>query len=102
MTSSADAKPAGDDGKTGAKGAGSAGGAPADAVPPAPDAMPPALRSMWRLLKLGYSNEPGLLVAALTLTLLAALPDALLAVWLKLLGEGVLAGDRGRVVTAAF
>jgi ATP-binding cassette subfamily B protein len=71
-------------------------------MPPAADAMPPALRSMWRLLKLGYSNEPGLLVAALTLTLVAALPDALLAVWLKLLGEGMLAGDRGRMVTAAL
>ena len=31
------------------------------------------------------------------LSLLAALPDALLALWFKLLGEGVLQGDRGLV-----
>ena len=33
--------------------------------------------------------------------LLAALPDALLALWFKLLGEGVLEGDRGLVRMAA-
>src|SRR5579864_2147897 len=54
------------------------------------DDLPPALSSMWRLCKLGYRNEPGLIVAAFLLSLLAALPDALIAVWLKLLGEGVL------------
>ena len=48
---------------------------------------------MWRLCKLGYRHEPGLLVAAFTLALLSALPDALLALWFKLLGDGVLAGD---------
>jgi ATP-binding cassette subfamily B protein len=57
---------------------------------------------MWRVLKLGYRHEPGLLVAAFTLSLVAALPDALLALWLKLLGEGVLGGDRARVVAAAM
>jgi ATP-binding cassette subfamily B protein len=63
--------------------------------------MPPALASMWRLCRLGYSHEPGLLVAAFVMSLLAALPDALLALWLKLLGEGVLHGDRGRLRWAA-
>jgi ATP-binding cassette, subfamily B, bacterial len=52
--------------------------------------LPPALSSMWRLCKLGYSHEPGLLLAALSLALLSALPDALLALWFKLLGDGVL------------
>jgi hypothetical protein len=33
------------------------------------------------------------------LALMASLPDALFAVWLMLLGKGVLAGD-GRLVTA--
>jgi ATP-binding cassette, subfamily B, bacterial len=66
-----------------------------------PDALPPALSSMWRALKLGYSHEPGLLAWAFALLMLAALPDALLAVWLKVLGEGVLAGDRARVWAAA-
>src|ERR1700752_4822886 len=65
------------------------------------DELPPALSSMWRLCKLGYHHEPGLLLAAVFLALLAALPDALLAFWFKLLGEGVLEGDRGLVRTAA-
>jgi ATP-binding cassette subfamily B protein len=56
---------------------------------------------MWRLCKLGYRHEPGLLLAAFFLALLAAVPDALLALWFKLLGEGVLDGNRGLVVTAA-
>ncbi len=66
------------------------------------DDLPPALSSMWRLCKLGYRHEPGLLLAAFLLSLLAALPDALLALWLKLLGEGVLQDDRGLVRTAAI
>src|ERR1700704_3842116 len=67
----------------------------------APDQLPPGLSSMWRLFTLGYRHEPGLLLAAFLLALLAALPDALLALWFKLLGEGVLEGDRGLVYTAA-
>ncbi len=67
-----------------------------------PDEMPPALSSMWRLCKLGYRHEPGLLLAAFLLALLAALPDALIAVWLKLLGEGVLAANRGLLIGAAL
>jgi ATP-binding cassette subfamily B protein len=57
---------------------------------------------MWRLCKLGYQHEPWLLVAAFVLALLAALPDALLALWLKLLGEGALAGDRSLLLIAAI
>jgi len=48
---------------------------------------------MWRLCKLGYRHEPALLTSAFTLALLSALPDALLAFWFKLLGEGALAAD---------
>ncbi len=57
---------------------------------------------MWRLLKLGYRHEPGLLVAAFSLSLLAAVPDALMALWLKLLGEGVLQRDRRLVLATAL
>jgi ATP-binding cassette, subfamily B, bacterial len=67
-----------------------------------PDALPPALPSMWRLLKLGYRHEPGLMAVAFSLALLAALPDALLAWWLKLLGEGVLRPDRRLLLGAAL
>jgi ATP-binding cassette subfamily B protein len=59
-------------------------------APPGDLPLPPALSSMWRLCKLGYQHEPRLLVTAFLLALLAALPDALLALWLKLLGDGVL------------
>src|SRR6516164_8948840 len=68
---------------------------------PARDELPPALSSMWRLCKLGYRHEPGLLLAAFFLVLLAALPDALLALWFKLLGQGVLEGRPGLVRGAA-
>jgi ATP-binding cassette subfamily B protein len=66
------------------------------------DDLPPALSSMWRLCKLGYQHEPGLMLAAFVLSLLAALPDALLAWWLKLLGEGVLGKDMRMVRIAAI
>jgi ATP-binding cassette subfamily B protein len=66
------------------------------------DELPPALSSMWRLCRLGYRHEPRLLIAAFLLALLAALPDALIAVWLKLLGEGVLHRDRGLLLAAAL
>src|SRR4030095_2866505 len=56
---------------------------------------------MWRLCKLGYRHEPGLLLAAFLLSLLAALPDALIAVWLALLGAGVLDHDGRRLTIAA-
>ena len=67
-----------------------------------PDRLPPALSSMWRVLKLGYRHEPRMLVAAFTLAQLAAVPDALFALWLKLMGEGVLQGDRGLVTATAL
>ncbi|MFL6234375.1 MAG: ABC transporter ATP-binding protein [Thermoanaerobaculia bacterium] len=66
------------------------------------DGLPPALPSMWRLCKLGYRHEPGLMLSAFVLALLAALPDALIAWWLKMLGEGVLGHDGRRVLFAAI
>ncbi len=66
------------------------------------DDTPPALASMWRLCRLGYSHEPGLLVFAFAMSLLSAVPDALLALWLKLLADGVLDKDKTRVLVAAF
>jgi ATP-binding cassette subfamily B protein len=66
------------------------------------DSLPPALPSMWRLFKLGYQHEPRLLVAAFVLSLVAALPDALIAVWLAALGRGVLTADRQLLFVASF
>lgn len=67
-----------------------------------PDALPPALPSMWRALKLGYRHQPWLMAVAFAIALLAALPDALLALWLKLLGEGVLRPDRRLLLLSAL
>jgi ATP-binding cassette subfamily B protein len=67
-----------------------------------PDHLPPALSSMWRLCKLGYQHEPGLLLASFFLALGAALPDALLALWFKILAEGLLEGRSLPVFAAAF
>ncbi len=64
--------------------------------------LPPALRSMWRLCKLGYRHEPRLMLWAFVLSQLAALPDALLALWLMLLGKGVLDHKPGMVEGAAI
>ncbi len=66
------------------------------------DELPPGLSSIWRLCRFGYQNEPRLLFAAFLISLLAALPDSLIAVWLKVLGDGVLQHSRGRAVTAAI
>ena len=65
------------------------------------DDLPPALPAMWRALKRGYEAEPRLLSVAFGLSLLAALPDALLALWFKLLADGVLGGRPTLVTTAA-
>src|SRR6202161_4585064 len=64
--------------------------------------LPPALSSMWRLCKLGYRHEPRLLVVSFVLSQLAALPDALLALWLALLGKGYLEHRTGLMQGAAI
>jgi ATP-binding cassette subfamily B protein len=64
--------------------------------------LPPALSSMWRLCKLGYRHEPRLMVVGFVLSQLAALPDALLALWLMLLGKGVLEHRPAMVEGAAI
>jgi ATP-binding cassette subfamily B protein len=66
------------------------------------DRLPPMLSSMWRLCKLGYRHEPRLMLVAFVLSQLAALPDALIAVWLMLLGMGVLQKRPALVLTAAI
>src|SRR3989442_690011 len=77
----------------------------APGAPGAPDKidpLPPALSSMWRMCNLGYRHEPRLMVTAFVLSQLAALPDALLALWLMLLGKGVLEHRPGMMRGAAI
>jgi ATP-binding cassette, subfamily B, bacterial len=66
------------------------------------DDLPPMLPSMWRLCKLGYRFEPRLMLVAFGLSLLMALPDALLALWFKLIGEALLQRDVSLLRIAAF
>src|SRR3954471_5427995 len=56
------------------------------------DELPPAWSSMWRLCRLGLRYEPRMMVWSITLALLAAVPDALLALWFKLLADAVATG----------
>jgi ATP-binding cassette subfamily B protein len=57
---------------------------------------------MWRTVKLGLRAEPRLLIMSFVLALLAALPDALIPLWLKLAGQGVTSHDRGLLLGAAI
>ena len=66
------------------------------------DELPAALPSMWRAVKRGYSAEPALIVIAFALSLLAALPDALLPWLLMKLANGLLGGEASDVYIAAF
>jgi ATP-binding cassette, subfamily B, bacterial len=61
-----------------------------DLAPDAIEPLPPTLSSMWRLCKLGFRSERGLMALSLVLSQLAALPAALTALWLALLGAGVI------------
>lgn len=75
---------------------------PSDSRANAIEPLPPTLSSMWRLCKLGYRHERRLMAGALALSQLAALPDALLALWLALLGAGVVRHKPGLVEGAAI
>jgi ATP-binding cassette subfamily B protein len=67
-----------------------------------PDVMPAALPAMWRALKRGYEAEPTLLAAALTLSIIAAIPDALIALWLKLIADSIASGRHRLLLGAAI
>jgi ATP-binding cassette subfamily B protein len=66
------------------------------------DDLPPALPSLWRTVKLGYRAEPKLLLAAFGMTVVSALPDVLVALWLRMLANAVSDGDRTRIFVAAI
>jgi len=76
-----------------------------DSGPPPDDTagpMPPAFSSMLHVVRLGYRAEPRLLVASLAMTLLQALPDALVALWLALITNGLVHHDHTRLLVGAF
>lgn len=55
---------------------------------------------MWRALQRAHQAEPRLLAVSFSLSLLAALPDALLALWMMLLANGVIRHDRNLALGA--
>ncbi|HUK53016.1 MAG TPA: ABC transporter ATP-binding protein [Candidatus Binatia bacterium] len=69
---------------------------------PSVDPLPPALSSMWRALLRAHQAEPRLLGVSFSLAMLAALPDALLALWLKLLADGLQQHRRALLLSAAI
>jgi ATP-binding cassette, subfamily B, bacterial len=62
--------------------------------------LPPVLRSLGRSLRLAYRAEPLLLVISFAFIVGAAVPEALGALWLKWLADGVAAEDRDAVAAA--
>ena len=66
-----------------------------------PDSLPPAFRSMWRAFVRGYHAEPRLLSVSFGMALFAALPDALLALLIKLLADGIVGGNRTLAIASA-
>ncbi len=69
---------------------------------PSSDDLPPALSSLWRSVKLGYRAEPRLLSASFAMMVFTAIPDAMVALWLKLLADGVTGGNRQAVFVSAI
>src|SRR5919204_3361851 len=67
-----------------------------------PEDLPPAWGSMWRLCRLGLRYEPNLMVWAFVLALVAAVPDALLALWFKLMADAIVAGDATKLQLTAI
>ena len=65
------------------------------------DELPPTLPALWGTIKIGYRAEPRLLAVSLLMTVATALPDALIALWLKLLADGVVDGNRSKIVWSA-
>jgi ATP-binding cassette subfamily B protein len=67
-----------------------------------PESLPPTIPSLWRTIKLGYRSEPRGLVLAFVMTVVMALPDALIALWLALLANGLTEHKRTVTIVAAL
>jgi ATP-binding cassette subfamily B protein len=70
---------------------------------PAPkndDDIPGRGKALWRALVLAYDAEPRLLIVSFVLITGAMVPEALNALWLKMLADGVRANRSSVIVTA--
>ena len=75
---------------------------PSKALSATPDDMPPGLSSMWRALKRAHQAEPRLLAVSFSLSMFSALPDALMALWMKLMADGVVRHNRNLAIGAGI
>ena len=66
------------------------------------DDLPASLPSMWRLCRLGLRYEPTLMTWAFGLSLIAAVPDALLALWFKLMADALAAGNSTQLLLTSI
>ncbi len=64
--------------------------------------IPGAGPALWRALKLAYRAEPRLLIVSFVLITGAMIPEALNALWLKLLADGVRGSHSNLIVTATI
>ncbi len=69
---------------------------------PSADDMPSALASMRRSITIAYRAEPKLLVVSIASVVISAVPDVLVALWLKLISDGLQEGRRTKVILAAL
>jgi len=69
---------------------------------PRKDDLPASLPSMWRLCRLGLRYEPTLMTWAFGLSLIAAVPDALLALWFKMMADALAAGNSTRLLLTSI
>ncbi|MEX2393833.1 MAG: ABC transporter ATP-binding protein [Actinomycetota bacterium] len=64
--------------------------------------IPGVAAALWHAMKLAYRAEPRLLVVSFVLIAGGMIPDALNALWLKLLADGVSQGRSSLVTTAGI
>jgi ATP-binding cassette subfamily B protein len=63
--------------------------------------LPGTLEALWRSMRIAYRAEPRLLVVTFVLVTTSWIPDALGALWLKFLAEGVTKGKSNLIAWAA-
>jgi ATP-binding cassette subfamily B protein len=66
------------------------------------DDIPAMFPSLLNSLKFAFNAQPMLLVVSFVLTVGGLLPEALAAVWLRMLLQGVIADDSSRIFTASM
>ena len=72
----------------------------ADRAIPREVPIPRGPAAMARLFRLGLRHEPTLLLFAVLITIAYAIPDALIALWLKMLADGLGTDQTGLVIAA--